>query len=506
MSIPISQIVPVTLSISAMPQPTRNFGIVCLFGTSARLPSEDRIRSYADLTAVGVDFQTTDPEYLKAQVFFGQSPKPTILKIARRFPDGAAGHLNGGALVSADLTAINLVTAGGMDITVGSTLCQLSGLNFSTDATFTAVASRLQTALNSAHTGTTCTYDGSKLIITGPSLEAVTVASAPTAGGSPTAIQTILNLTAASGASVVAPLAAEATVAASLDACADKDPAFYGVMVTESEATYGDAGSLVMKAAATWAQGCGRFFTGTTMATDCKAPSGSTSSPSNFLLWAKGNSYDHVATMYSGQSGYADASLQALFATVDYSMPNSIKTAFMKELPGVLPDALSLTQVTNICGTFDGSTIGQNGNVNTTFGSLIRMAKGQVASGRFIDEIIALDWLQDSLQTGAFNVIATSPTRVPGTDAGAQKIVTGLLTGFNQARSNGLIAPGTWQGDDLGEIDTGDVLPSGYYIYASPVALQSAADRAARKAPPIAAIAIGAGALQYCAIQVNFQR
>lgn len=50
--------------------------------TNVRTPAV-RTKSYASLTAVAVDFATTDPEYLAAVDFFAQNPHPATMKIGR---------------------------------------------------------------------------------------------------------------------------------------------------------------------------------------------------------------------------------------------------------------------------------------------------------------------------------------------------------------------------------------------------------------------------------------
>ena len=85
-----------------------------------------------------------------------------------------------------------------------------------------------------------------------------------------------------------------------------------------------------------------------------------------------------------------------------------------------------------------------------------------VANSRFIDEIIGLDWLTDALQNGLFSVLATAITKVPQTDAGVARLTGGMVQPFNQGRSNGLLAPGYWTGDPIGEVNTGDFLPNGF--------------------------------------------
>lgn len=49
---------------------------------NARTPAV-RTKSYTSLTAVAVDFATTDPEYVAASIFFDQNPHPTSVKIGR---------------------------------------------------------------------------------------------------------------------------------------------------------------------------------------------------------------------------------------------------------------------------------------------------------------------------------------------------------------------------------------------------------------------------------------
>jgi hypothetical protein len=42
-----------------------------------------------------------------------------------------------------------------------------------------------------------------------------------------------------------------------------------------------------------------------------------------------------------------------------------------------------------------------------------------------------------------------------------------------------------WDGPDVGPLKSGQVLSKGFFVYAAPIAQQSAADRAARKSPTV---------------------
>lgn len=80
------------------------------------------------------------------------------------------------------------------------------------------------------------------------------------------------------------------------------------------------------------------------------------------------------------------------------------------------------------------------------------------------------------------------------------------LADGDQAVQNGLIAPGVWNGGDLGQLSSGDTLPKGYYVYAQPLDEQAQSEREARKAPVIQAAIKLAGAVHYADVQINVVR
>ena len=117
--------------------------------------------------------------------------------------------------------------------------------------------------------------------------------------------------------------------------------------------------------------------------------------------------------------------------------------------------------------------------------------------------------LVNGVQVTLFNTLqqaATAGSRIPQTDEGSGRLIMALTTFMEQVKAAGLCAPGTWTFDGVGNIETGDPLPKGYYIYAAPVSTMTSADRAARKAPPISILVCGAGAIQYAAPTIIFQR
>lgn len=296
----------------------------------------------------------------------------------------------------------------------------------------------------------------------------------------------------------------DADEAAALSACQDVDPSFYGVALAS------DFDSAAVQNAAAWCEAnkCRLFFT--SQEADVLAPA---TPPTNLLYLLSHAGYKRSAGIYVDSSAagnaYAHLGYMAIFLTIDYTQPNAMRSGAFQALAGITPAPLTQTQLLRITGAFDGSAPGWNGSVYATFGKTPQLQRGQSADGTFVDEGIALDWFGANIQTGVLNVMlgtARAGQRVPGTDAGALMLIDGAKPTLLQARTNGLIAPGYWNGQPVGEINTGDFLPNGYYAFASPVRLQSSADRSARKSPPISIICAGAGALQHCSIGVTFQR
>jgi hypothetical protein len=495
MTLPLSDIVNVSIVVSPTAAVARGFGVGLLLGSNS-LTVESRIQAYTTAAQVLADTQLGAQEQAAANAYFGQSPAPTLLLIGNRFAAAQAGHLRGSSGVTTTLATYNAVTNGGFDVVINGVLRQIFGLNFSAAGSLAAVAAIVQTALAAALASTTCTFTAAGyFLITSPTTgtaSTVGYAVAPTGGSSPVDVSTLLGLTQVSGALSVAGIAAE-SLTQSLTASLIFNPTFYGVSLT-STASLQD-----QKDAAAFCESNKLLFWNATA--DANGPISSATSDIGFFFSNLG--YNRTVTFWDNVNAdlYEAVSAEARMAIVDYTQPNSVATLFGKQLPGYA--------VVNITETQRLALEAKHYNYYASFGSPVgfaMVAQGVVANGRFIDEVIGLDWLQATVQTAAFNVIATSTTRIPNTNTGAAMIVQGATAGFNAALNNGLIAPGFWTGAPVGEIKTGDWLPLGFYIYAAPVATETAGARAARQAPAITAICIGAGAIQSCSITVTFQR
>ena len=306
-------------------------------------------------------------------------------------------------------------------------------------------------------------------------------------------------------------LTGDASATAAMTAIYNYDPGFYGVACEPGFSTSDE------KFVAAFCQASGLRFFFCTQESDCLIPA---TPPTNMLAFLSGytNVLNGVSTpracgIYTDAAGDANAcghaGLMALYMTTQYTQPNGLKTGMFKTLYGISSSAMTQSQMGVICGpssNIPGVTTGFNGNVYQTFGTTPMLAFGVASDGKWEDEGCALDWLLANLQTGIFNVMQQVPGKVPLTDVGTQMIIQGMLPTLAQARSNGLCAPGAWNYQGFGNISTGDILADGYYVYGAPVSTLTTAQRAARQAPAITIAMVGAGALQYVAPTIIFQR
>ena len=135
-----------------------------------------------------------------------------------------------------------------------------------------------------------------------------------------------------------------------------------------------------------------------------------------------------------------------------------------------------------------------------------RTARLSAGAADYLDERIGADWLQNRIQTDCYNLLYTTATKVPQTDAGMNLIKTVIANACTVAVQNGFVAPGVWLGPNVGTLRTFDVLTSGFYVFAPPVSTQSQADRAARKSVPFQVCCKLAGAVHLISISVLLDR
>ncbi len=213
----------------------------------------------------------------------------------------------------------------------------------------------------------------------------------------------------------------------------------------------------------------------------------------------KAAKYSRTFVQYSSTSNYGAISAFGRAFTVDFNGFGTTITLKFKQEPGITYESLTPAQA----AALDAKSC----NVYVYYANdTAILQQGVMGNGDFFDERHGLDWLQNYVQTNLFNLLYTSGTKVPQTDAGNTRIMANVEASMDQAVNNGLIAPGVWNGGQIGQLSPGDTLTKGYYVYMPAISSQAQADREARKSVPVQVACKLAGAIHYASVQINVMR
>ncbi|WP_323168842.1 DUF3383 family protein [Pantoea agglomerans] len=268
---------------------------------------------------------------------------------------------------------------------------------------------------------------------------------------------------------------------------------WYGLTIADKDDL--TAENITDTAAAIQASGVSRIFAVTSADTGIIDSASSTDIASTL----KKAGCSRTFIQYSTTSKYAALSAFARAFTVNFTGSNTTITLKFKREPGVAYETLSSAEAAAVDA--------KNANVYVYYANdTAILQQGVMANGDFFDERHGLDWLQNYVQTNYFNLLYTSSTKIPQTDAGGTRLLANVEQSMEQAEKNGLIAPGIWNGGPIGELSSGDTLTKGYYCYITPMADQAQADREKRKAPLMQVACKLAGAVHYGDVQINVVR
>lgn len=491
--LPVSDVIQV--DIQSQPQAVlgRNFGTMLVAGDSPVIDVGELIREYSGLEGVAGDFGIDAPEYQAARVWFSQTPRPARLLIGRLATVPTAGVLHGGPMPASlrDISIYQGITNGSLSIAVNGTARLLAGVNLSTALNMNGVASILSDALSGASVVWDAGYNRFD-VITDTAGDAATVGYAvPT--GSGTDLADLLGLSQAGGASVPVPgQDAKGLPAAVLD-LADHARSWYGLAIATRNAPSKE--DLLAVAGFVEASESARMFAVTINTPDALDPNNN----QDFGSLAKARAFRKTATQFSSTNPFACMSMFARQFSVDFTGSKTASTAKFKQQPGVIPEALKVSQARTLAA--------KNYNVYVSYQNGVAITQeGVMSNGQFFDEVHGLDWLKDTVETLLFNLHYQSLTKIPQTDEGVTQLLTETEKGLEMGRTNGLIAPGVWNADPFGYLKRGQALPKGYYTYAAPIAEQMQNEREARRAPVIQVALKLAGAFHSAHVILNVNR
>lgn len=490
-ALPVSSVVNVQLLIAPIAAAARNFGSLLILGSTNVIDVTERLRLYADIASIATDFGTDTPEYKAALLFFSQSPRPPFCYVGRWAQVATAGLLKGGVRSTAQqaMSVFTAVTNGSFVISIDGTAQTITGLDFSDETNLNGVASIITAEL----IGAVATWDAvyKRFVIASTTTGASSTVGYAADHTTGTNVAALLGLVFGTASVPVDGVAPETLIDAVLT-MADVSAAWYGLYVAAAVATNADR---VAVSAFIEASEPSRIVGWTTQEPLALDSTNSTDIAS--LLKAGGYSRSFVE--YSSNSPYAVASVFGRAFTVNFGGENTTITLKFKQQPALQPEQLLLSQANTLKA--------KNCNVFVAFNNdTAILQEGVMSDGSFIDERIGLDWLQNDLQNAIWNLHYTDATKIQQTNGGMNRYCAVLEARLEQARRNGLIAPGVWNGNEFGALKTGDYLEKGYYVYANDVDLQSQADREARKATLIQVAIKLAGAIHFVDVLVNVNR
>jgi hypothetical protein len=492
MSIPTSNVVQLSVSVAAQAKSVNGFAAMLLLGISSVLPIGNRLQPFNSLDEVIATFGSEAPETLAATPYFEQSPQPATLFIGRRFNAAVPGELLGSQAPDTTLADYTAIATGALTLMVDGTAVNLTGINLTGLANLSAVAAAVQTKLVAVKAGSTCIWTGTQFIIRSGTTGTTSSVGFCTAPGVGVDLSPLMGLVAGSGA-ISTPGQAVETIQQTLANMQGLSAAWFYFTFT-SEVLFAD----IMNAAA-WAQ-ANQVMGGQTITSGVAFLADITQNPG---AACDELDYSNFVFQYDPVDPYAICSFFGRCVTVNYDQPDSTICLKFKQEPGMTPLNLSPNQQAQLEAN--------NINYNAFFGDNNAMiAEGVVANGRFVDEVVGLAWLQWAVQNDIF-AYQYAARKIPQTDKGVARIRQVITKRMDSAVANGLLAPGTWEGEEIDGTDgtaivkQGDFLKNGYIVYAAPVSTQTQTKRASRIYDLFTVVAKGAGAIQDVGIAMTFE-
>lgn len=492
MKLPVSRLINVTVNLAPAAAQAQDLSTLLVLGNSDVIDTVERLRTYTSIDAVAADFGTVAPEYLAALLWFEQAPQPFQLDIGRWAKTATKGRLMCGTLSAANqlIATWNAITTGSLRVSVdGAGPVDLAGLNFSAAANLNAVATIIDTALAGATVVYNAVYQRFEFYsATTGAASAISFLSATGAGSDIS--DNLAGRSTDSGAYLVPGLAPETAVASVTLFDQQFGQGWYAVTIPEAV----DADHLAV-APYIEASNNKHIYGVSTQAAGVLSSVSTTDIA--YLLAQLG--YRRTVVQYNGANAYSVASLLGRALTTDFNANSSVITLMYKQEPGITADQISSAQADTVAA--------KNCNIFAAYqNDTAIIQNGVMSSGDYIDEVTGTDWLAVTIMTAIFNLLYTSPSKIPQTDDGIHLLVTTIESVCSQGVDNGLLGPGTWTSNGFGTLTSGTYMAKGFYVYASPLSSQSAADRALRKSPPIKVAAKLAGAVHKSDIVINVNR
>lgn len=392
--------------------------------------------------------------------------------------------------LSSNLTAIKAVSAGYLTVEVDGTDQALTSLDFTGAADLDAVAAVLDNAI----TGASVAADGNTLVFTSDTTGATSSVVLKQTDGNTGDLYDASLLNGADAVSVdgLPEIVDAETTAQAIARIAEQ-------IYTEGILTTKDLTEAEAIGASNYVEGLQNsvlFITDTD--TDTLESGGlfyqlKDNKNTRKLLYLTGDD----ATERKANAKLFAAAFSSRGLSVNYTGANSTLTMTYKDLVNVPVDTNVNETVLNKC-----EIIGAD--VYCSIEGLAKVISFK-QGGLYFDELTNQIWLKTAIQLTVANVLFTTRNKIPQTTQGVNILVNAVLGVLNQGVINGMIAAGEWNSPDtfgVYEDFMRNIRTLGYYVYFTPIAEQSQADREARKCPVISVAVKQAGAIEHANIVI----
>lgn len=481
----------INVSLSATPQGLADFNTnsIAIFSNEEAAFS-DAYRAYLTPNEVATDFGSDSLTYKMAKALFAPAPNfRTGGGYLYIFPfngtNATPASFTTGAIAAANITALQAVTDGSLNITIDGTVNELSGINFKSISTIADVV----TVLKKLNLDVDIKADGDTIIFTSRqdgSLSGITINTISDEGVVDLAGASYLN--AVGGTSELGQDAGGETLAESVTRALEQ--VYFGGVIT-TQAT--EPSAIQTNAAAIQALDCVYFETIQSLKqiSDLGAAIKSAGLGKTRLL----------AYSDDAETGkVAIATYASIASSVNYNGSNTMNTMNLKTLTGITGDS-GLNDTYVLAAKTNGVDIYANtGGLSVVYSN---------DNNGYTDDIKGQLWLKKALEVAGFNYLRQVNTKIPQTE----EAMTGLRNAYAQIAekgiTNGFIGAAPWNGSyPFGDSEdfAANIAEKGYYIYSLPIAQQTQTEREARKAPVVQLAVKCAGAIHFSDVIVNIQR
>lgn len=513
MAIDISTYIPVTSTVENVLSDTKVFAGIGLTA-NALIPSTNPVLQFTSAAAVGTYFGTSSNEYKAAVKYFKTSTTalsiPKYIYFGKYVVAATNPYLRSGVVTNTatKLTALKAITSGNITVSVNGTTYPTTGIDLSAATSLSNVASLLTTAittanaaLNSGGANFTITYDSTfnQFVASIPGTGSTKTMNYFSSTGSPN-LATTLQFTQATNA-ILSQGQNAADAAANLASLLPYFTDQFSIAFVDD--LDGDLDDTILLDTATWVDGQGDRFAFFLWSNEVALESLTDTTS----IWYQINQAGLNNTAFFDEVIYNNSdrafAAMGIFASVDFTLPNSAITLAFKTQTGLLP---SVTD-TSIAQILDTKAINYYGNVGIN-GSTVQVNwfYGSYISGKwtFIDNLVAQVWIAFQFQVGLANLFSALG-QVPNDPDGDGQIRSVLTDKANACIANGIIAQGVVFDSATSQqlktnfgISSQELTNNGYVIVNSAT---SQALRQIRESSPWFFIYVKGSAIQYLPIQ-----